>query len=75
MQYKTLDDAIFSASSPTDLVNQLRYVSWTPSSDINDFMQQMSKSCKLWNRAIIRTTDPDTFVADLIDSGFLTLIE
>lgn len=73
--YRTLDDTIFTATDGTDLVNQLRDDSRTPSTDIQDFVLQMARRCKIYSGAEIRTSNPDVFVADLIAAEHLTEVK
>ncbi len=74
MNYITKDGRTFSATSPTDLVEQLRADSKTESADLTDFMVDMSRRCYIYNGANIRTLSPTLFVADLTAEKFLFLV-
>lgn len=75
MRYRTLDGVIFEADSSTELIRQLRDDSRTPSTDFQDFMEQMSRRCKIYSGAEISTDSFDAFVADLVAGGHLTEVE
>lgn len=73
--YRTLDGAIFVAPDSTELIAQLRADSRTPSTDLQDFMNQMARRCKIYSGAEISTVSVDAFVADLVAAGHLTEVK
>lgn len=75
MKYKTEDGAEFAATSPSQLVEQLRASSRTPSTDIDDFMKQTARRCRIAKNCWIRTIDPDSFIKDLEQNGFILPIK
>ena len=58
-KYKMLDGKIFTATSVTDLVEQMRADSIQPSEDLNDFMFNVSQNSYEYNHSNIRTNSHD----------------
>jgi hypothetical protein len=76
IKYKMLDGKIFKASSPTNLVNQMREDSmFGAGKDLNDFMVNVSVSSYEYNHSNIRTDTHENFIADLMAGGFIEIVE
>lgn len=73
-KYQTQDGAFFDAANPQELVEQLRFDSRTESEDVADFMEQTARRCKMYNRAVIRTSSCEDFVADLMAADYVKVV-
>ncbi|WP_266206262.1 hypothetical protein [Pontibacter kalidii] len=69
--YEFLGGGQIQAASNLDLVWEMRNTSHTESADLEEFMAQTARRCKLQNGSDIRTESVDIFVADLIEAGFV----
>lgn len=73
-KYQMLDGKIFTATSVTDLIEQMRADSLQPSEDLNDFMLNVSQNSYEYNHSNIRTNSHENFVKDLIKGGFVKIL-
>lgn len=76
VKYKMLDGKIFTATSPTDLIEQMRADSkFASGKDLNEFMLNVSQSSYEYNHSNIRTNTHRNFVDDLKKGGFIKIVE
>jgi hypothetical protein len=72
MRYRAVDDGrLYEAATATELVDQLRALSFLEHGDAADFMAQMSANCAAWDGSDVRADSAETFVDDLVSCGFL----
>lgn len=75
-KYQMLDGKIFTATSTTDLIEQMRDDSkFAPGKDLNEFMLNVSQSSYEYNNSNIRTNTHRNFVDDLKKGGFVKIVE
>ncbi len=70
-KYEFLGGGQIEAASNLDLVWEMRNTSHTESTDLQDFMEQTARRCRIQRGSEIRTDSVDSFVADLIAEGFV----
>jgi hypothetical protein len=71
-EYKLQDGGIIIASSPADFVTKLRESSKFDSDCTDsDYMINFAYRLKIQSGAIVRTDNPENFVEDLKDTGYL----
>ncbi|QHL87430.1 hypothetical protein GU926_08265 [Nibribacter ruber] len=70
-KYKVLGGGEINASSFLSLVTQMQEQSFTPSSDLPDFMRQVADRCMIQRGSVIRTDSTENFAQDLMANGFL----
>lgn len=71
VKYLTLDGVEFNVRNPLDLVVQLRSSSFTASDDLEEFMKQTAKRCRLYSGTWIRTGNVEVFIEDLVTAKYL----
>ena len=69
--YKMLGGGSVSGNNSTEIVETIRSFSFNPMEKLQDFMNETSAACKLYNSKIIRASNPEIFVQDLLVNGFL----
>lgn len=75
-KYKLLGGGVLQAETNRAVVEFLNNTSlFGYEKNIDTFMEKTSAACRWQNGSVIRFEDVDTFVEDLIASGFLTEIE
>lgn len=74
-KYQMLDGKIFTASSPTNLIEQMRADSFSPGNDLNDFMLNISQSSYEYNHSNVRTNSHENFITDLIKGRLVKIVE
>ena len=72
-EYHTIDGATFTASSPTDLMNQLRAASFNPQADLVEYCLATARACKMQTGETHRKWPPAALVEDMIASGLVTI--
>ena len=71
-----LDGKTFNASSPTNLIEQMRFDSkFATGKDVNEFMLNVSQNSYEYNNSNIRTNTHENFVEDLIKEEFVKIVE
>lgn len=71
-----LDGKTFNASSPTNLIEQMRFDSkFSTGNDLNEFMLNVSQNSYEYNNSNIRTNTHENFVEDLIKEEFVKIVE
>ena len=73
--YRTLDGAIFEASTPLELIEKLRADSRSETEDIEHFMIMVSDLSNVQKAARVRIETPEAFVDDLLAAELVTIIE
>ena len=72
MRYRALDDGrVYEAATAIELVDRLRALSFLEHGDAADFMAKMAANCAAWDGSDVRADNAQTFVEDLIATGFL----
>jgi hypothetical protein len=71
--YVTREGTKLTASSPTELVEQL--FRHSPTETLQDFMERMSRHFQAEDKITIRTDDPEIFIADLIQNDYLKVVD
>lgn len=74
-KYQMRDGKVFTASSATDLVEQMRAASYQASKDVQEFMGNVSENSYYYNHSNIRTDSPENFVEDLIAGKLVRKVE
>ena len=74
MEYRTLDGARFTASSPEELAKELWQSQFDPPATLEEWMQGSAERAKLWNGAILRTDSVDNHIADMLAAGLLEIL-
>ena len=75
-KYQMLDGKTFNASSPTNLIEQMRFDSkFSTGNDLNEFMLNVSQNSYEYNNSNIRTNTHENFVEDLIKEEFVKIVE
>ena len=72
MLYVDREGRAFPADSRAELVRKMHEASRSPCADDATFMKEVAARIWTVQRVTIRTTDPETFVQDLIAEGFFT---
>jgi hypothetical protein len=72
MRYRAQDDGrVYDAATAAELVDRLRALSFLEHADAADFMAQMAANCAAWDGSDVRADSAESFVEDLIATGFL----
>jgi hypothetical protein len=72
MRFRALDDGrVYEAATAAELIERLRALSFLEHGDAADFMAQMSANCAAWDGSDVRADSAESFVEDLIATGFL----
>lgn len=76
MTYKLNNGKTIEAETNEELVAKLNQLSLFGNRTSNiTFMQDTARACARQNGSKIRTITQDVFVADLIESGFITIVD
>jgi hypothetical protein len=71
MRYRAIDDdRVFEADSAAGIVEQLRAFSFMPHDDADDFRRKMAENCERYDGSAVRPDTAETFVEDLVKSGY-----
>lgn len=71
-EYRLEDGSVITASSSSDFVTKLRESSMFDSDSTDqEYMVNFAARMEVQSGAIIRTDNPDIFVKDLTDVGFI----
>lgn len=73
-KYQMKGGGTISADCPKKVIEKLRKISFNPGGDLEEFMEQTAKACRLFSKAEIRTGSNSDFVNDLIENGFLEAV-
>ncbi len=72
--YVTLDNLVIWGATDKLLIDQLYHSSWVEDPTRKEYMKNVSKRCRLYNKSKIRYDNPENFINDLISNGFLVKI-
>ena len=73
-KYCDMNDQVFKADRPDELVRYLHEASYAQASSDAIFMQQMAGRVKSWADQDIRFSSCEEFVEDLIRVGYLKIV-
>ena len=74
-KYITQDGTKFTAKSATELVEQLRQKEPIASKNLQDFLKAVARRYQMKDNLLIRTTCPETLLADLIQHDYIRVID
>ncbi len=63
------------ASSPAEIIDKLRAMSYNPETSREEFMTKTADACQVQTGAVISTWDDESFVEDLLSNGFISIQE
>jgi hypothetical protein len=73
--YKMSDGAEFLAKDSDDLVKQIRYSSFIPELNEQDYMKSFAKRVEILKNIKIRYDISQNFLDDLLECGIITLVK
>ena len=72
--YRTINGDDVSGTTATEVVEALRDVCRSTSTDIGLFMDEMATRLREWKGASVNTLTPDLFVASLLSCHWLAVV-
>ena len=74
MKIRTLDGALFVASSYEELAHALWQSQFNPPATLQEWMQGSAQRATMWNGATLRTDTPEHHIADMFTHGLIERI-
>lgn len=74
-RYRLLGGGEIEGSTPEELIEAMRKISFNPGKVRQEFMDETARACYQYSKSIINVDYPEKFIEDLIKNGFLIPME